>query len=120
MLSDQFDVVGVHNLSDYGQTATSACIFQQQQTFVLHPLERIWGSARFICAAAQQMSARTYDCVGSALDLVAALDRARARNHSEPLAADSSAIDPDHGTFGPHLAACELERVENRHHAVHA
>ncbi len=43
------------------------------------------------------------------LDLLAALDCARARNNGEPLAADGGAIDANDGTFGPHFAAGELE-----------
>ena len=120
MVGDQFEVVGVHDLCNHGQATAAAGIFQQQQTFVFHPLKRIRGCAWFIRTPAQQMSARAHDCIGSALDLLAAFNCAWPGDHGESLATDGSAIDPNYGTLGPDLAAGELEGVEHWHHAVHA
>src|SRR6185436_16049050 len=67
-----------------------------------------------------QVRAGTLDALGHRAELLPRLNRARARHHADMPAADRGAVDADDGVRRADLAARELERLEDRHHVLHA
>src|SRR5262249_46082291 len=66
------------------------------------------------------MGAARLHLTGDFPKLLPRLDGTRAGHHADMPAADRGTVDPHDGVGRAHLAARQLERLEDRHHALHA
>ncbi len=102
------DVAHVHQLGDDRQPGLLLRLLQQPQPLDPEALEAVRRGARLVGAAAQHRRAVLGDHARRLQRLLAALDRARAGDQAEVVAADPPAVDLDHGP----LALLELRRGE--------
>src|SRR5262249_61873918 len=107
------------DFGDHRQPDLAPRRFQQTQTFVLHPLERVGRGTRLESAPAQQVRSTPLNARGGRLNLLLAFDRAGSRDDGQTIAADLHPLHFNAGPFGSNLARGELERPQDRHDAVH-
>src|ERR687892_280595 len=113
-------VAHVQELGHDRQAGLLARLGQQAQAGLAEALERVRRRARLVGAAAQQLRARVLHGVGRLEHHLARLDRARAGDRGEVVAAYLATVDLDDGP----LVAAVLERrelvgLQDRHQVVH-
>ena len=108
-LDDRLDVARVHQLGDDRQPGLRLGLGEQAQALLAQALEGVRARARLVGAAAEQARAAGRDRARGGHDLVARLDRARAGDEAEVVAADLAPVDLDdrcarRGAAGPRRA----------------
>ena len=121
MLGDDVDLVGLHHLGDDRQPRLTSRFREELEPFLLEALECVRRRPRLERAAAQHRGARRLHARGDLEDLFARLHGARAGHDDDRFAADGHVVADAHDAVGAaHLAAGQLERLQDRRDRLHA
>ena len=111
----------VNRLGHDSQAELLARLCENLQALFAQTLKRVRRSARLERAAPEEARAAPLDGLGHGEDLLAALDRARARDYRQLVAADSRvAADVDDGLLGAQVDGDELVRLRHAYRLGHA